>query len=236
MTAPAPAPAAPASVEERLSAVPRPVPVLSREEAAALTSRQRELLDDLSVHIAGGFSHLTMADLARELGCSLRTLYGIAPSRDLLVLVASDRNLWAAGRSAREAIGSVDDFRPLDALRRYLRAATRAVDATTAAFSADLDSIPGGLEIRAAHTAYLVAITRELLDMAVELGEIEPTDTVVVAHAMAGISNVFIRPDVIETLPGTPKQAADTVVDLILGGLRLPVAASARPALETSCT
>ena len=225
-----------ASVEERLSGVPRPVPVLRREEAAALTARQRELLDDLSTHIAGGFSHLTMADLARELGCSLRTLYGIAPSRDRLVLMACDRNLWAAGRGARGAIGAAAEFRPLDALRRYLRAATRAVDATTAAFSADLDAVPGGLEIRAAHTAYLVAITRELLDMAVEQGEIEPVDTVVVAHAMAGISNVFIRPDVIETLPGTPKEAADTVVDLILGGLRLPAAAYARPPLEPSCT
>jgi AcrR family transcriptional regulator len=210
------------SVEERLSMVPRPVPVLSRKETAGLTSRQRELLDALSGLITDGFSHLTMADLARDLGCSLRTLYGIAPSRDLLVLVACDRNLWAAGRSAREAIGRSEEIRPLDAVRRYLQAATRAVNATTAAFAADMAALPGGQEISDAHTRYLVAITRELLDMAVERGEIEPVPTIVLAHAMAGISNVFIQPDVIDALPGTPKQAADSVVDLILRGLTTP--------------
>jgi len=210
------------SIEERLATVPRPVPVMSRQEAAALTSRQREILADLTALISNGFSHLTMADLAGQLGCSLRTLYGIAASRDLLVLLACDRNLWGAGREAREAVGPQIELRPLAGLRRYLRAATRAVSATTAAFSADLSAIPGGQELNDAHTQYLVAITKELLDMAVEQGEIEPVSTLVVAHAMAGISTVFIRPEVIDTLPGSPKQASDQVVDIILGGLTAP--------------
>ena len=55
--------------------------------------------------------------------------------------------------------------------------------------------------------------------MAVGQGDIDPVETLVVAHAMAGISNVFIQPDVIDTLPGTPKQASDQVVDIILSGL-----------------
>ena len=207
------------SVEDRLAAVPRPVPVLSRDEAAALTSRQRELLDDLTRLISGGFSQLTMADIAARLGCSLRTLYSIAPSRDRLVLVACDRNLWGAGRKARQTVGPDEEFRPLDALRRYLRAATRAVSATTSAFSADLEALPGGNEINNAHTTYLVAITKELLDIAVERGDIPSVETLVVAHAMAGISNVFIQPDVIDTLPGSPKEASDQIVDIILRGL-----------------
>ena len=44
-----------------------------------------------------------MADLAARLNCSLRTLYGLARSREELVLMAIDRNLWAIGRSARTA-------------------------------------------------------------------------------------------------------------------------------------
>lgn len=207
------------SIEERLAAVPRPIPVLSRDEAAALTSRQREILTELTKLISNGFSHLTMADLAGELGCSLRTLYGIAGSRDLLVLVACDRNLWGAGRTAREAVGPEGELRALAGVRRYLRAATRAVSATTPAFSADLAALPGGRQINEAHTTYLVAMTKELLDIAVEQGDIEPIETLVMAHAMAGISNVFIQPDVIGTLSGSPKEASDQVVDIILGGL-----------------
>ena len=53
---------------------------------------------------AGGFATLTMAELAARLNCSLRTLYALAPSRDELVLVVVDRNLWRVGRAARDAV------------------------------------------------------------------------------------------------------------------------------------
>ncbi len=213
-----------APLDARLTTIPRPEPVLSREETEALTSRQREILDGLTSLIADGFSHLTMADLAGRLGCSLRTLYGIAPSRDLLVLAACDRNLWEIGRTARDAVGPSGASSALDGVRRYLLAATQAVNSTTPAFSADMAAMPGGQELNNAHGSYLVAVTKELLDLAVEQGEIQPVETLVVAHAMAGISNVFIQPDVIGALPGTPKEASDTIVDLVLRGLTaLPI-------------
>lgn len=211
-----------ATIESRLGGIPRPEPVLSREQTDALSGRQREILDNLTSLTADGFSHLTMSDLAGQLGCSLRTLYGIAPSRDLLVLAACDRNLWVVGRTARDAVGGSEALSALDGLRRYLLAATLAVHSLTAAFSADMAVMAGGQELNNAHSDYLVAVTRELLDLAVERGEIQPVETLVVAHAMAGISKLFTQADVIGTLPGTPKQASDTVVDLLLLGLTAP--------------
>lgn len=210
------------TLEERLRSVPRPVPLMSREDHAALTRRQREILDDLTDLIVDGFSHLTMADIAARLGCSLRTLYGIASSRDQLVLVACDTALWRTGRGARTAAGDTGAHDPLATVRSYLQAATEAVSATTPAFMADLAAVPGGAELGSAHTRYLVAITKELLDAAVEAGQIADVDTVVVAHAVAGISNVFTHPDVIDTLPGTPKEACDHIAALILRGLANP--------------
>ena len=79
--------------------------------------------------------------------------------------------------------------RPLEGVRRYLRAATLAVNVDHAAFAARTWRHAGGPAIRDAHTDYLVAVTRELLDMAVEQGEIAPVDTLVVARTMAGISD-----------------------------------------------
>ncbi|MEZ5166850.1 MAG: TetR/AcrR family transcriptional regulator [Acidimicrobiales bacterium] len=208
------------TIAERVAAVPRPAPVMSRAAAARLTERQRDLLDGLTALIADGFAHLTMADIAAALECSLRTLYGIAASRDALVLVACDRNLWATGRRARQALESEATERSaLEAVRRYLHAATHAVDRTTSRFAADLASVPGGLDLRRAHSEYLVAVTTALLDLAVDTGEMPAVDTPVVARAMADVADVFIRPEVIDTLPGTPKQAADLVVDLLLRGL-----------------
>lgn len=210
------------TLEERLAAVPRPMPVMRREEAAALTARQREILDDLIALMSEGFAHLTMADIAGRLGCSLRTLYGIAPNRDLLVLVACDRSLWATGRVARRTVGPTGDLQPLDGVRRYLLAATRAVGATTPQFAADLTRLPGGLELSDAHTQYLIAITKELLDIAVERGDIAAVDTNTVSVALASISNVFTQPHVIDTLAGSPKAAADQIIDIILRGLVAP--------------
>ncbi len=209
-------------LSERIRAVPRPEPVLSREQAAALTPRQRELLDQLTALAKNGFSHLTMADLAGRLNCSLRTLYGLAPRREDLVLMALDRNLWSVGRAAIVAIEPAAQRGPLAAIQAYLAAANQAVSRTTPAFARDLASVPGGPELSNAHNEYLVAVTAELLDAAVESGEISEIDTPVVARAMASLGQLFSGPDVIDRLSGSPKDAADHVVHVILRGLVAP--------------
>lgn len=204
----------------RIGAVPRPEPVLSRERADALTPRQRELLDEVTELIREGFAHLTMADLAARLNCSLRTLYGLARSREELVLMAVDRNLWSIGRDARNAALQADHDGPLEVIRAYLAAANVAVSATTPAFARDLAAVPGGAQLGRAHSDYLVAVTRELLDEAVERGDIAAVDTAAVARVVAGLGDMFARPEVIETLASTPRDAADEMVDIILAGLR----------------
>ena len=205
-------------IERRIRAVPAPLPVLDRDRERTLTERQRQLLDELGAMFDEGFAELTMAEIASRLNCSLRTLYALAPSRDELVLVVVDRNLWRVGRTARDAIRA--GMAPLEAVRAYLRAATVAVAGTTEAFARDLAAVPAARRLSHGHNEYLFEVTRTLLDLAVEGGDIEPVDTAAVARVMAGLGRTFSRPEVIPTVPSTPKQAADTVVDLILRGLR----------------
>ena len=99
----------------RLRSVPAPRPVLDRDREARLTERQREVLDRLGTLFDDGFADLTMADIAANVGCSLRTLYDLAPSRDELVLTVIDRNLRRIGRGAISAIQP--DLAPLVAIR-----------------------------------------------------------------------------------------------------------------------
>lgn len=207
-------------LHERLRAVPRPAPVLRREREQALTARQREILDQLSALFDGGFADLTMAGLAAELSCSLRTLYELAPSRDELVLVVVDRNLRRIGRTAVDALEG--EMAPLDALRAYLQAATVAVARTTPAFARDLAAVPAAQRLNDAHSDYLVAVARCLLDLAVERGDIADLDTGALARVMAGVGRDFARPEVISTLRSSPKDAADAVVDVLLRGLPRP--------------
>lgn len=201
----------------RLREVPRPTPVLSREREQALTARQRELLDQLGALFDRGFADLTMATIARELSCSLRTLYELAPSRDELLLMVIDRNLWRIGRSAAGALA--DEMAPLDALRAYLKAANVAVSGTTEGFARDLAAVPAAQRLNDAHSDYLVAVARCLLDVAVERGDIEPVDTSAIARVVAGVGRDFARAEVLATLRSSPKEAADSVVNVILRGL-----------------
>jgi AcrR family transcriptional regulator len=203
--------------QRRLRAVRRPRPVLGRGRERALTDRQRELLDHMEHLFANGFADLTMAGLAARLNCSLRTLYALAPSRDELVLIVVDRSLWRTGRVAHDAIG--DDLAPLDAMRAYLEAATVAVSGWTEAFARDLAAVPAAKQLANEHNEYLFAVTRTLLDLAVERGDIPDVDTAAVSRVLAGLGEFFSRPDIIPTLRSSPKEAADGVVDLVLRGL-----------------
>lgn len=204
--------------QQRLRAVTRPRPLLDRARERALTDRQRQLLDELGHVFDDGFADLTMAEIARRLNCSLRTLYALAPSRDELVLIVVDRNLWAVGRAARDAIGP--ELAPLDALRAYLEAATVAVSHMTEAFSRDLAAVAVAQRLGHDHNEHLFEVTRTLLDLAVEQGEVGDVDTTAVARVLAGLGSFFSRPAVIPTLRSSPKEAADEVVDLVLRGLR----------------
>ena len=206
-----------ADLADRLRAVPRPTPVLARERERALTARQRELLDQLGALFDGGFAQLTMAGIANELSCSLRTHYELAPSRDELLLMVIDRNLWRIGRDATSVVHTGGP--PLQALRAYLRAATEAIAGMSPAFARDLAAVPAAGALSSAHTAYLAGVTRCLLDLAVERGDITDVDTAALAQVLTGVSRDLTRPDVIGTLRSSPKEATDAVVAVILDGL-----------------
>ena len=201
----------------RIREVPAPTPVLDRELERSLTDRQRHVLDQLGRLFDGGFADLTMADMASSLNCSLRTLYELAPSREQLVLTVIDRNLWRVGRSAMGVIG--DNVAPLDAIRTYLEAANVAVAGTTTPFARDMEAVPAAQKLSNDHSDYLVAVTRCLLDMAVERGDIPDIDTGAVARVMASLGRDFALAQVFATLRSSPKEAADAVLGIIMRGL-----------------
>jgi AcrR family transcriptional regulator len=205
---------------ERIRSVVAPPAVLSRDRERELTPRQREILGELGRIFDKGFADLTMAELASQLNCSLRTLYGLAPSRNELVLMVVDRNLRNVGRAAHAAIEP--EMTALEAVRAYLGAATVAVSDLTEEFAHDMSEVGAGLDLNEAHSNYLVDVTRTLLDIAVDEGEIDPVDTAAVARVIAGLGRDFARPEVMTQLSSTPKVAADAMLDVVLAGLQKP--------------
>jgi AcrR family transcriptional regulator len=200
-----------------LATLERPRPVLDREREEQLTERQREVLRQLDAMFREGFAELTMAEIAARAGCSLRTLYALAPSRDELVLMVVDRQLWRIGGDAQRIIG--DPMQPLDAIRAYLRAAHVAVSRATHAWSRDIRTVPAVRALVDSHNQYLIDVTRILLDTAAGRGDIADVDTAAVARVLAGLGRSFADPEVARTLRSSPQHAADEAVEIILKGL-----------------
>jgi len=202
-----------------LPGVRAPKPLLAPEAERRLTPRQREVLGALEeLVVRGGFAELTMAAIAARLGCSLRTLYEISPSKDELVLVVVDRRLRRIGRRAIAALDAPQT--PLAALRAYLRTANEAVQPTTVAFAREFADVPGAQRLLDAHEGYVVAVTRSLLERAVAKGEIGPVDSAALAHVLGGLGREFSRPEVAATaVSRTPKESADAITELLLRGL-----------------
>ncbi len=212
-----PAPAGKAS-RMRFPGVRAPKPLLSPEAERQLSARQLEVLEELEqMLLHDGLADMTMAEIAALVGCSLRTLYGIAPSKDELLLTIVDRRLHRIGRAAIEALDP--SMSPLDALRTYLQAANEAVQPETAAMSADLARFKGIGRLSSSHEAYLISVTQNLLDRAVSEGQIAPVDTASVAYVLGRLGGEFARPDGAEIAHASPKETADAISELILQGL-----------------
>ena len=192
---------------------------LSLQAERALTPRQLEILDELESSLfSEGFADVTMAEIARRMGCSLRTLYGIAPSKDELVLAVADRQLHRIGLEARRALEG--DAPPLDRLRAYLRATNRALQPMTVAFSDDFNRIDGASGLADAHARCIVDITRALLDESVRAGEIGAVETGPIAAVLGRLGRDFSRPDLEEVAGGSPRETADALTDIFLLGLK----------------
>ena len=202
----------------KFAGVRAPLPLLPAEAERKLTARQREILDQLeSLNLRAGFGDLTMAQLAKCVNCSLRTLYGLAPRKDELVLMIVDRRLHRIGRAAMAAIAP--EMNPIEALRAYLHAATTALGPATVSLARELTAVAGAGRLINEHGNYVIAITQKLLDRALEQGLIQPVDTSALALVLGGLGGYFSRPQIIPLIAATPKQAADSITEIILRGL-----------------
>ena len=205
-------------VRVRFPGVRAPKPLLSPDLERQLSPRQLEVLDELEEKLRReGLGDFTMAEIAEAIGCSLRTLYGIASSRDELLLTVVDRRLHRIGRAAIETLDP--SMTPLDILRAYLQAANKAVQPESVVFLADFAKVGGSERLFSAHEAYLIAVTQSLLDRAVANGQIAPVDTASIAHVLGGLGREFAKPAVAEIAEASAKETADAITEIILEGL-----------------
>ena len=196
-----------------------PRPLLTQQSEARLSARHRQVLDQLeSVFLDDGFASITVAQLAAAVGCSRRTLYQLAPSKDALVLIVLDRFLHRVGRTARHAI---DQDAPIaEQLRSYFNGAIE-LQRLTAAFADDLADDPAARRLLDRHFRYVMAVLEEFIERGIANGDFRPVPAGVAAGILAGSGLYFSQPEILADVSLTRDEASHEIADLVLQSLQI---------------
>jgi AcrR family transcriptional regulator len=193
-----------------------PRPLLSRTAEARLGPRHREVLDQLEeLFMRSGFASFTIGDLASEVGCSRRTLYELAPSKEQLVLIVIDRRLHRMGRSA---LDSIDSAMPLlEQVRQYIKG---GLDFLMFAPLVDdlVDDAPARRLIDR-HYRFVMTVVQRLIALGVERGEFANVDPAIVGAVVTGSSLYMTQPEIAADSGLPVRELVDGMLDLVLGAL-----------------
>src|SRR3978361_1742822 len=100
-------------------------------------ARREELLDELvTLVLAEGFGAFTLDELARRLRCSKSTLYGLAASKEQLVVAVVKRFFQRATAAVEARVAVPTDHR--EQLSAYLLAVAEQLQPASATFFADV--------------------------------------------------------------------------------------------------
>ena len=208
--------AAQSQIQADLLRAGAPRPLLSRRDEERLGTRHREILDELeSIFLRTGFAASTIGELAAAVGCSRRTLYEIAGSKDQLVLVVLDRFMHKKGRAALEAI---DPGEPLvDQLRHYIVGGLEFHLERT--LFEDLSDDAPARRLVDRHFRFVMTVIQRLVTIGVERGEFRPVNPSVVAATVAGTAQFVSQPEIVDDIGLPLPRAIDEILDYLLPAL-----------------
>jgi AcrR family transcriptional regulator len=152
-------------------------------DARPLTARQLSLRDELTeLVLVEGFSELTMDEVAARLGCSKRTLYAIADSREQLATLAVRRFFQRATDQVEQAIARTRS--PARRVTRYLEAVAEALRPAGRRFRDDVARFPPAREIYEQNTAAAAVRVRELIDDGIRAGAFRNVSAIFVGEVV----------------------------------------------------
>jgi len=183
--------------------------------------RREELLDGvMSIIAARGFSEVRTAEVARRLHCSESSLYKIAPSKDSLIVLAIGR--WGELTLEALEIRAQRGKTAAERAREYYLGAAERLRPLSLAFRGDVERFESARVAYQAITDRFITRFVELLDDAVESGEIKPVNTRFLAEVLRQIARVIRDEHVLRSSGLSTQQAALEVDAFLWDGLLTP--------------
>jgi AcrR family transcriptional regulator len=180
--------------------------------------RREELLDELvAVFLAEGFATFTLDELARRLRCSKSTLYGLAASKEQLVVAVVKRFFQRATTAVEQQAAAPDDHR--ERITAYLLAVAEQLQPASPAFFADLAAFAPAREIYQRNTSSAAARVQQLVSEGVTAGTVRPVHASFVGVAVASVMSAIHRGEVTATTGLDDAAAYRELADLVVTGL-----------------
>jgi AcrR family transcriptional regulator len=184
-----------------------------------LTSRQLDLRTRLvRLVLQEGFAHLRVEDLAARLGCSRRTLYALAPSREQLATLAVRDFFRRATAQVEEALDACPDA--ADRVTRYLTAVAEALAPAGRAFLDDVAHFAPAREIYEANTVAAARRVRSLLDEGTRTGAFRPVRGEFVAEVVTATMRRIASGDVQRSTGLSDAEAYGELAGLVVAAVR----------------
>ena len=181
--------------------------------------RHLEVMDELESMLDQGKSFSTMSDLAKKLKISLRTLYEIAPSKEVLIVTTVDRVLKKHGKIAVDAMNAHSS--PIKKLESFLTVANQAVGPRFERFTLSLSSLNSSKPMVDYHEQYISDLIKNLLDEARIKNEIKEIDTQATALLLGGLGRYFQSKKLLKDLHQTPEKTSNFLTKIIIDGIKM---------------
>jgi AcrR family transcriptional regulator len=184
------------------------------------TARRSELVASLvDLFLEDGFAQFTLGDLAERLRCSKSTLYAVGYSKEQLT-VNIVVEFFRAATDAVEATTAAAGPEPSDRLVAYLRGVAQALRPASATFMRDLAAHPATATVYERNTQAAATRVRDLISEGVSSGAFRAVHGQFVATVVAETMHQ-IQTGAIHDLTGLhDADAYDQLADLVLNGVR----------------
>jgi AcrR family transcriptional regulator len=187
--------------------------------AAELTSRQRQLVDHLvDLFLADGFADLTLDDIAARLGCSKRTLYALAESKEQLAVRTVRHFFRRATDQVEAAIARTRS--PAVRVTRYLEAVAEALRPAGLEFRRDLARTAATREVYEQNTVAAAARVRQLIDEGIRAGAFRNVSAVFVGEVVTATMRRITSGEIGQATGLGDAQAYAELAKLVVAAIR----------------
>ncbi|MBI33609.1 MAG: TetR family transcriptional regulator [Gammaproteobacteria bacterium] len=182
-----------------------------------LTEKHFEVIQNFENLLEKGIGNQTMSDIASNLRVSLRTLYEIAPSKEMLVISTIDRILTNIAKQALSSLKNMDSS--VEKLQTFTKIGNEAAGPRIQKYAIDLSRIKGADDMIKSHELAYIEHIKRLLDDATEKNEIKSLDTRAVAIMLGTVARIFSKKNHQEKLAASAEDSANMISGLIIDGL-----------------